>query len=64
MSESTLEKIDAVIGDLIMDFLYYGRQNDDYLPKGEIEKAIESGEIAPLQIANIFKTRILDEFAP
>ena len=33
------------VEDLVSDFLYYQRKGDSELPRGEIESAIENGDI-------------------
>ena len=42
------------IDDMIADFLYYDRKEDDQLPQGAIERAIESGEITEQDIVDAF----------
>lgn len=36
------------------DLLYYGRKDDEELPRGEIEAAIEAGEITAAEIIDTF----------
>ena len=42
------------VEDLVSDFLYYNRKDDEDLPRGEIEKAIEAGEISEDEIVEVF----------
>ncbi len=39
------ETILDTVDDLVSDFLYYDRKEDEDLPRGEIEAAIEAGEV-------------------
>jgi len=48
------EIIENTIEDLVSDFLYYDRKEDEELPKGEIEKAIKEGIITKEEIVNKF----------
>lgn len=41
--------------DLMADFLYYDRKEDDVLPHGAIELAIISGEISIDEILAVFR---------
>lgn len=42
---STKGRILLTLEDMIADFLYYDRKEDEELPRGAIEKAIRDGEI-------------------
>jgi hypothetical protein len=44
----------AHVSDLIANFLYYDRKWDEDLPLGEIEAAIEAGEITEEEIVAEF----------
>jgi len=50
--------LDAIT-DLVSDFLYYDRKQDEDLPRGEIEKAIKSGTITVDEIVAQFKADLL-----
>ena len=52
------EVIFGVITDLVSDFLYYDRKEDDDLPHGSIEKAIEVGAITLDEIVEQFSTEV------
>lgn len=54
------DNINSAIEDLVSDFLYYDRKEDEDLKLGDIEEAIEKGEITIEQIANKFKNRIIE----
>jgi hypothetical protein len=44
----------ATIDDLVGNFLYYGRKEDEDLPRGVIEKMFEDGEITTQEIVQRF----------
>ncbi len=48
------ETILAAAEDLAGDFLYYSRKEDEDLPRGAIEEAIESGEVTVDEIISKF----------
>ena len=48
----------GVVGDLVADFMYYDRKEDDCLPRGAIEKAIEVGAITEDEIIEKFASEI------
>lgn len=45
----------ATVEDLVSSFLYYDRKEDEDLPRGAIEEAIEAGEITAEEIVATFK---------
>ena len=49
------QRIFVTVSDLVADLMYYDRKEDDQLPRGAIEEAIESGEITVDEIANHFR---------
>lgn len=49
------EAILLTVGDLVSDLLYYGRKEDEDLPLGAIEVAIETGEITIEEIVAKFR---------
>ena len=53
------ETIDAVVDDLVMDFLYYDRKEDDDLGVGDIEIAISQGQITIDEIVERFKCELV-----
>jgi len=55
--------LEGYITDLISDFLYYDRKEDDDLPCGAIEKAIKDGEITIDDICNMFRKEIEEGLA-
>jgi hypothetical protein len=48
------EIIENTIDDLISNFLYYDRKEDEELPVGAIQKAIKEGKITKEQIIKKF----------
>jgi len=56
IKESILLKVD----DLVSDFLYYDRKEDEELPRGEIEKAINNGDITIDEIVSYFKLKLIE----
>lgn len=46
--------IHNTISDLVSNFLYYDRKEDESLPRGEIEKAVAAGEITVEEIIAYF----------
>lgn len=44
----------CAVADLAGELLYYGRREDEELPRGEIQSAIESGEITVDEIVAHF----------
>jgi len=55
---NTRELIIANVQDLVADFLYYDRKEDEELGRGDIEKAILEGIIKESEIADIFKKEL------
>lgn len=46
------------VSDLVSDFLYYDRKEDEDLPVGEIERRIELGIVTVEEIADQFEAQI------
>lgn len=44
-----------LIDDLVADFLYYDRKEDEKVPRGMIERLVRSGEISRGEIAGRFR---------
>lgn len=55
---SRRQKILNVADDLMSDFLYYDRKEDEDLPRGAIEEAIRNGEITCDEIVEVFAAAI------
>jgi hypothetical protein len=53
--------IEATAQDLVADFLYYGRKEDEDLPLGAIQEAISEGEITVEDIIEIFSKELRDK---
>jgi len=52
------QKILGLVEDLVSDFLYYDRKDDEYVKKGEIDKAIKAGEITIEEIVEQFSNKL------
>lgn len=48
------------VKDLVANFLWYDRKEDEELGRGEIEKAIDSGIITVDEITSIFRQELID----
>lgn len=55
---TTREIILATASDLVSNFMYYDRKEDEDLPRGAIEAAISSGEITVDDIVSVFRAGI------
>jgi len=53
---SRRQTILAAVDDLVGELLYYGRKEDQDLPRGEIEAAIRAGELTVEDIVEAFAT--------
>jgi hypothetical protein len=53
------ETILSRVEDLVADFLYYDRKEDEELPRGEIDEAIEEGEISVDEIVAHFRAELI-----
>lgn len=49
------KKIAQTVSDMTSDFLYYKREEDDYLPLGAIEKAVKQGVVSIDDICAMFR---------
>lgn len=52
------ELIEATVDDLVSNFMYYDRKEDEDLPRGAIEEAIQAGEISVDDIVNLFERHL------
>ena len=50
----------GVVSDLMADFLYYDRKEDEDLPRGAIQAAIKSGEITIADILAVVEKELTD----
>lgn len=55
---NTKETILETVDDLVADFLYYDRKEDEDLPLGDIQKAIATGKISADEIVERFKSEL------
>ncbi len=52
------DRIYATVDDLVSNFLYYDRKEDEDLPRGAIEEAVKNGEISVDDIVGRFRARL------
>ena len=52
------QNIKDTITDGISDLMYYRRKEDDELPRGAIEEAVEAGEITVDEMIETFATEL------
>ena len=50
----------GTVDDLVTNFLYYGRKEDEELGCGEIEEAIKQGEVSIDEIVAAFRKHLED----
>ena len=60
MPETTKELILNHVDDLVLDFLYYDRKNDEDLPRGAIERALKDGRISIAEIVAKFEACLIE----
>jgi hypothetical protein len=58
MKMTRKKTIMRVINDLVNDFTYYDRKEDDSLPRGAIQEAVSSGEITVAEIVGRFEKKL------
>lgn len=56
--ETVRDAILGTVSDLVSNFMYYGRKEDEVLPVGSIEAAIKAGEISVDEIVSAFRRQI------
>jgi len=54
------KKILRTTQDLVINFMSYDRKGDEELPKGEIQEALEAGEITLEEIVETFSRELYD----
>ncbi len=54
----TKDVILGVVSDLVSDFMYYDRKEDEDLPRGAIEKALATGALTVDEIVEKFRSEI------
>jgi hypothetical protein len=57
-ASETRERILSAVSDLVGALLYYDRKEDEDLPRGAIESAIESGVITYDEIVSVFRSEL------
>jgi hypothetical protein len=58
MEEGIKAMIFATVDDLVSDFLFYDRKEDEELPLGAIQEALLSGEIQEREIVECFARKL------
>ena len=61
--QSRVELIMDTVDDLVSNFLYYDRKEDELLPRGSIGAAIDAGELSTRDIAERFQVTLIDSLA-
>lgn len=64
LKRSRRQHIAATVSDLVGDFLYYGRKEDEVLPRGAIQDAIAAGEVTVGEIVELFRRDLEAGLAP
>jgi hypothetical protein len=54
----------ATVRDLVGELLYYGRKEDEDLPVGAIEEAINAGEISDQELYDQFRVEMVSRLRP
>lgn len=57
-AEPVADLIANTISDLVVNFLYYDRKEDEDLPVGAIEDAVESGEVSVDGMVETFRAEL------
>lgn len=55
------KRILGYVNDLVTDFLYYNRKEDEDLPLGVIEEAVSHGDITIKEMANEFERALKEK---
>lgn len=55
---SRRETILGSVDDLVSDFLYYDRKEDEKLPRGSIDEAVRAGEVTMDEIVTRFQEQL------
>ena len=63
MDESLKQLILGTVEDMVADFLYYDRKEDEDLPRGAIEEAVAEGQITIDEIVNQFRQNLEEALA-
>jgi hypothetical protein len=63
MDESLKQLILGTVEDMVADFLYYDRKEDEDLPRGAIEEAVAQGQITIDEIVNQFRQSLEEALA-
>ncbi len=58
MNNLIIEDLENYVEDLVSDFLFYNRKEDEDLPKGMIEEAIKNGNFSVDDLIKVFELKI------
>lgn len=58
MADTRRDTILNIVDDLVSDFLYYDRKEDEDLPRGAIEEAVRAGEVTVDEIVEKFRATL------
>lgn len=62
-----MSRRDTILGtvdDLVSDFLYYDRKEDEELPRGAIDDAVKAGEVTVDEIVEHFRKSLVEGLKP
>ena len=63
MCDDKKKYIMDVIDDMVSDFVYYNRKEDEVLPDGSIEQAVKDGIVTIDEMCNYFRRCLTDVLA-
>ncbi len=63
VTDSRRQNILNTAEDFVVNFLYYDRKDDEELPRGQIEEAIECQEITVDEIIEHIRKKLQEELA-
>jgi len=61
---SRRDTILGTVDDLVSDFLYYDRKEDEELPRGAIDDAVKAGEVTVDEIVEHFRKSLVEGLKP
>lgn len=61
--KATKEQILGTVTDLVRDFTFYDRKEDEELSQEQLDQAIKDGTITIDEIVEQFKTALIEEYS-
>ena len=58
MIQAEGEDVLDVVEDLVSNFIYYDRKDDEDLPRGRIEELVEAGDVTVDEIVARFRSKL------